>query len=798
MSDWFLGNTFVAGLAALTVFAVCRRLRARPALCHVLWLLVFVVLVAPPLPLTATPGVALRDGLGALLETGPAVPEVEPALLETATPLPDLFADGAADAGLAAGPPAAAPRPREPGLFDGLAAVSTSTWLLLAWGAGSLLVLGWQWARIRSFHDRVRRAKPAPVALDVAVAEVAKRLGVPAPEVRVLAGVGSPSVWCFGRPRLLWPAGDDGRPQPADPVLIAHELAHLARRDHWVARLEALAVVALWWHPLLWVVRRQVNDYSELACDAWALWAFPDERRAYAVALIDAQERTITAPMALQGLCATGKDVKDFERRLKMIMKRNVSRRVPRRAAAAACLATLLVLPGFGPGDETMKRKPAHDGPELVADLVAGHKLSKQAEQAFQDGRHEEAAGLFLEAVALDPSDGHAHSRLGYLTIGSGDHDAALQHLQRQLELGFRPAVAAYNLACVHSLTGRPDASLAWLDHAIQLGFRDLELLTTDPDLEAVRAGAGFPDRVEAARTSKELHTKLEGAEGWFSDEGELSALRIELAGILTRDGELQHQAGLALLPEGRHAEAATAFARQAEAGYAVANAHYNLACAHALMGDTEAALAALTRSAELGMVHPPIGEDADLVALHGDPRFDALAQRIGEGKADKKKLKKALEKGDAAAAKDLFASIAGDTVSDEEAAWAAYEMGKVLLADGEAATALVHFTDAVRYGEQPQRAVFGMAEAYAVLGQDDQALLHLDHAVTLGFADPKAVAKLLKTHQLGDEATRDELVATAKRTASEKEAYGKKKKMKMKEEGKQKPKADKATAKAG
>ena len=71
----------------------------------------------------------------------------------------------------------------------------------------------------------------------------------------MLPGLQSPFVWGVGRPRLMWPAGDSGAPRNPRAVM-AHELAHVKRRDHWVAWFEIVATSLLWWNPLVWFVRR--------------------------------------------------------------------------------------------------------------------------------------------------------------------------------------------------------------------------------------------------------------------------------------------------------------------------------------------------------------------------------------------------------------------------------------------------------------------------------------------------------------------------------------------------------------
>ncbi|HKQ37843.1 MAG TPA: M56 family metallopeptidase, partial [Verrucomicrobiae bacterium] len=58
-------------------------------------------------------------------------------------------------------------------------------------------------------------------------------------------------------------------------VILAHELAHLAARDSWWQLLADFTVMLLWWHPMVWLARRRLQEASEAAADEASL-LFPN------------------------------------------------------------------------------------------------------------------------------------------------------------------------------------------------------------------------------------------------------------------------------------------------------------------------------------------------------------------------------------------------------------------------------------------------------------------------------------------------------------------------------------------
>ena len=77
--------------------------------------------------------------------------------------------------------------------------------------------------------------------------------------------------------------------------------------------------------------------------------------------------------------------------------------------------------------------------------------------------------------------------------FASEEYAEAKQRLEEALERRGENAGLLYNLACAESRLGEHDAALGHLARAVELEGRFAEYAQTDPDLEAIRREAGFP-----------------------------------------------------------------------------------------------------------------------------------------------------------------------------------------------------------------------------------------------------------------------------------------------------------------
>ena len=109
-------------------------------------------------------------------------------------------------------------------------------------------------------------------------------------------------------------------------------------------------------------------------------------------------------------------------------------------------------------------------------------------------------------------------------------------------------------------------------------------------------------------------------------DSGDLSGARLILEDLndrLPHDAAARHALGLVLLRQRELPAAIRQFRQSLELDPTRATAHYNLACALALSGMTEEAIASLADSIQMGYDRfSHAAEDPDLQSLHDDPRF--------------------------------------------------------------------------------------------------------------------------------------------------------------------------------
>jgi beta-lactamase regulating signal transducer with metallopeptidase domain len=459
MIDWLVTNALGAlGLAIIAIVLIWT-FRPAPAVRHALWLVVVLKLVSPtglvvsvPLPVEdPTPAIADATTDPTPVATDPLVTEEE--LTVCVFPQPGESAEEAAVAIVRQdfAPAVAsstttvtehtetAPATAIPAESETRPPVDYRPYLLGLWIAGAVLVAVRQLRETARFARFTRHSRPAADWLVAEVAVVANRLGVSVPAVRIMTGLTSPVIWCLWRPVLLWPAGLECRLKgEGRRAVLAHELAHLRRRDHWVRRLEMVAAVLHWWNPLFWVARKKMRADAELACDAWA--AGQADRRAYAEALLEVcsfNPRRRPAPAV--GVFGEGR--RAMQERLTMIMRDRVPCRLAFGAKLVVALMAIAAVPAWtlGPGAEPAAAQSAQSDAQ-VQELEAQIKALAAKLEAMKSDKAAAAAEKAKKARAIEALN-KADIELKLKAAGQEKARAAGEKVSREVTAQGQPGV---------------------------------------------------------------------------------------------------------------------------------------------------------------------------------------------------------------------------------------------------------------------------------------------------------------------------------------------------------------------
>lgn len=330
--------------------------------------------------------VAAIAGLLLLPALAPLTPmwnlDLLPAMSETPeSVLPAGDPSAFSDKEILVGPPSAA---GTPGTFSaheaGMSGLHWSRIVLLAWGAGALVMLAWFLVTITIVRRVARGAVPADDRLDAVAHLVAAEIGLERPvrvllSDRVVAGI---TTGCAD-PAVILPSAASAWSEDRLRLVLSHELAHVMRRDGWIELLVHTATVLHWFNPLAWLAVRRLRIERERDCDN-AVLGCGVRPSAYASLLMDiaADLGSAARPAWEVVMISQGSNLKD---RLLCILNPGVNRSTGGRRSAivAGILVLSLVLPLSVSGVWQTQAQEAKE------DAVRKEKAKQKAEQKMTE-----------------------------------------------------------------------------------------------------------------------------------------------------------------------------------------------------------------------------------------------------------------------------------------------------------------------------------------------------------------------------------------------------------------------------
>jgi len=290
-------STLFAALVALATLAFRRN---RASVRHALWLAASVKFLVPFAAL-----VALGGALGYRARA--------PIIQRDVTVVLEIFGEPF-PADLPAAPSLGGPAlPAPDGPAERIASLAP-----LVWFAGAIAMLSTSFVERRRIAAIVRAGVPVDSGPEVeALRRLERRAGVSRPVAMVVSDAPlEPGVFGIVRPVLMWPASI-GAYLNAEQLetILAHEVAHVRRRDNLAAAIQMVVEAIFWFHPLVWWMGARLVEERERACDEDVVGA-GGEPAVYAETILTACRVFLEAPRA----CVAGVTGSDLAKRIERIM----------------------------------------------------------------------------------------------------------------------------------------------------------------------------------------------------------------------------------------------------------------------------------------------------------------------------------------------------------------------------------------------------------------------------------------------------------------------------------------------
>ncbi|HET8772366.1 MAG TPA: M56 family metallopeptidase [Thermoanaerobaculia bacterium] len=206
--------------------------------------------------------------------------------------------------------------------------------------------------------------------------------------------------------------------------------------------------------------------------------------------------------------------------------------------------------------------------------------------------------------------------------------DESIEAFEASIAAGDKIGAAMYNIACAYSLKNDARNGLAWLDKAVENGYSDEDKFRHDPDIAFIRTQAGF-DQIRDKAKDLEMRGCCDGPASFFFDNWR-KAVDHHQAMVRKHpsSGRAWFNLGYTSLQARQYPTAMDAFRRALELNYRTGTSAYNMACAHALQGNRDAAFDWLRKAEASGFdLADHARDDDDLDSLHRDPRWDDVVR---------------------------------------------------------------------------------------------------------------------------------------------------------------------------
>jgi TonB family protein len=305
----------------------------------------------------------------------------------------------------------------------------------------------WRWRRTSAMARRSAALRWNAASREL-LKDAARRLGVTPPDVRCSPETRGPVVLGLQRAMLLVPEGffaaEGLGPEHQEDAgaALAHECAHMARRDYAKNLLYECVAAVVAYHPASWMMRRRIAETRELVCDEMAADAMGG-RPEYAASLLRLATAMAGAarPFHASAVQAIGVFDADILEERVMRMTMDVPKVSKARRIAMAAVATCALLGGAAtaaalsfdvtPPQDAAKSATAHEKVYKVGGDVTPPVLTYSVDAKFtKKAKDAKYQGVSVVSCVVD-ADGmpqHVHT---IRKLGMGLDEKAIEAVRQ-------------------------------------------------------------------------------------------------------------------------------------------------------------------------------------------------------------------------------------------------------------------------------------------------------------------------------------------------------------------------------
>lgn len=368
----------------------------------------------------------------------------------------------------------------------------------IVWAFGLAVMLGYAFVSCLRIRARVREAVPLR------------------DNIWICDSVGSPFILGIVRPRIYLSSGMEAEQQR---YVLAHEQAHLKRKDHFWKPFGYVLLAVYWFHPLMWAAYILLCRDIEFACDEKAVRDMnPDGKKAYCRALLSC---SMPGKMKVSYPLAFG------EGRIKERVKNVLHYRKPALwaviAAAGVCVVTAVCF-------LTDPEKNTVDGmvEERTANVPAEEDTGEDgAQTALPEEEWKEDDDPVAGANDKDGQDEEGTIAFGGITVQLPGNDNWIQDRE------YRQPDADHMEICYHDAILDADCKLL----AVRGGTPGLPDIVYDAALEETwegdtASGQKVYVRVQRSGDGKQVLATWEYGEYQFAIYAEMSSEKMDIGAV--------------------------------------------------------------------------------------------------------------------------------------------------------------------------------------------------------------------------------------------------------------------------